>query len=188
MKFLSLKFVAFASIVALASCGGGGDDGSSSAPAATSYWTLDTYSYQNGGFSATSTTTLGTTPVTVAVVSTATLNGGDKSNGAFSGSSLSFSFKGTTAGIYQVVASTTALVAADPTTLPIVVQTTVGTAVTTGSSVYTASSGQVKVSTDTAGKFHFDSVGALPAAKTQDVLGGISGAAAAMNLTIHDAY
>ena len=187
MKSLSLKLFAFASIVVLASCGGGGDDGASN-PAATSYWTMDAYSYQNGGSSATSTAAIGTTPVTVAVVSTATLNGGDKSNGAFSGSSLSFSFKGTAAGIYQVVASKAALVAADPTTLPIVVENTVGIAVTTGATLYTASAGQVKVTVDSAGKFHFDSVGALPTVKTQDVIGGVTGALASMSLTIHDAY
>lgn len=187
MKKHLLKLITLASIVVLASCGGG-DNGSSVAPAASSFWTMDAYSYQDGGYSATSTSVIGTSPVTVAVVSTATLDGGDTANGAFSGSSISFSFVGTTAGIYQVVPSKTALVTADPTTLPIVVESTVGVAVTTGSTLYTASSGQVKVSIDSAGKFHFDSVGSLPTAKTLDVSGGVAGAHGSMSLTIHNAY
>lgn len=187
MRSIVLRLLAVASILLLSSCGGGGND-EASAPAATSYWTMDAYAYRNGGNSATSTAAIGALPVTVVAVSTASLNGGDKSNGAFSGSALSFSFKGTAAGIYQVVASKAALVAADPATLSIFVESTVGIAVTTGSTLYAASSGQVQVTVDSAGKFHFASVGALPAAKTQDVLGGVVGAPASMNLTVHDAY
>ncbi len=65
---------------------------------------------------------------------------------------------------------------------------TVGVATTTGSSQYTASAGQVHVTRDTSGKYHFTSVAAMTAAKTLDVLGGVAGAPAAMTLTIVDAY
>jgi hypothetical protein len=51
-----------------------------------------------------------------------------------------------------------------------------------------ASSGQIHVTRDTSGTYHFNSVAAMPAAKTVDVLGGVTGAPATMTLTITDAY
>ncbi len=149
---------------------------------------MNAYTYANGGFSAQSTGRVGDRPVTVVAVSTATMAGGDASNGAYSGSALTFSFAGTTPGTYTVVKDKATFIAADPLTNPIVVESNVGIGVTTGATLYTAASGQVTISKDTAGKFHFDSVAALPAAKTLDVLGGVAGAPAAMALTIHDAY
>jgi hypothetical protein len=182
------KYLSLASIAILAACGGGGDDGGSSTPPA-SYWTLDAHTFVNGGNSAVTTNLTGPRPLTVAAVSTATLEGGDKSNGAYSGSSISFSFAGTTAGVYQVTADKRALLnTSDLTTRPIVVESNVGIAVTTGSTLYRASAGQVQVTIDSAGKYHFDSVGPITTDKTLDVNGGVIGAPASMALVIHDAF
>ena len=181
MKSKPLKALVVASSVLLASCGGdGGGGGHSSAD----YWTMDAHSYVDGGYS-NQATTLSGKPVTVVVMSTATLAGGDSANGAYSGSSLSFSFFGTAAGTYHVVPSTAALIAANPATNPIVVESDVGIAVSTGSTAYTASSGQVIVTVDSAGEFRFSS-SPLPMAKSVDVLGGVVGAPGTMTLTIHD--
>lgn len=181
------KTLAVVASVMLASCGGGGSDSSSTTPP-TSYWTMNSFTYVDGGFSSQSTASIGGKPVTVVVVSTATLAGGDTSNGAYSGGSLSFSFLGTTGGTYNVVASKATLVSADPATNPIVVESNVGVAVTTGSTLYTAASGQVTVTPDASGKYHFASVAPMASTKTLDVLGGVAGAPASMALTIHDAY
>jgi len=182
------KTLALIASVALAACGGGSD--SSSDPVAatpSSYWTMDSHTYVNGGFSSQTTSTVGSRQITVAAISTATLAGGDTSNGAYSGSALSISFVAKGAGTYTVVPDTAALLASDPATNPMVVQSNVGIGVTTGATLYTASTGQVTVIVDSAGKYHFDSVGTLPTAKTIDVLGGVAGAPGSMALTVHDA-
>lgn len=173
----------------LAACGGGGGDSSPAAAGPTSWWTLDSHTYVNGGHSSQSTTP-GTNPTTVAVISTATTAGGDSSNGAYSGSSLSFSFKGTSAGSYVVVPDRATFVSTPATSNPILVEVDVGIAVTTGSSVYTASSGAVQVSRDAAGTYHFDTdtVVGVPTAHTMDVLGGVAGAPATMRLVVRDAF
>lgn len=149
---------------------------------------MDSFNYVDGGFSSQSTATIGGKAVTVVVVSTATIAGGDTRNGAYSGGSLSFSFLGTAGGTYTIAPSKAALVSADPATNPIVVESNVGVAVTTGSTLYTAASGQVTVTLDANGKYHFASVAPLSTTKTLDVLGGVAGAPASMALTIHDAY
>ena len=180
------KALAVAAAVILASCGGGGSDNSTNAP--TSYWTMDSYSYVDGGISSQSTAAIAGKSVTVVAVSTATLDGGDKSNGAYSGGALTFSFLGTSGGTYNIVPSKAALVSANPATNPIVVESNVGVAVTTGSSLYTAISGQVTVTLDSSGKAHFASVAPLATTKTLDVLGGVASSPAGMTLSIHDAY
>jgi len=181
--------LALVASIALAACGGGGDSSSNLAAATpSSHWTMDSHTYVNGGFSAQSTSTVGGQPITVAVISTATLAGGDASNGAYSGGSLSISFVAHGAGTYNVVPDTAALLASDPASNPMVVQSEVGIGVTTGATLYAVSTGQVTVTLDSDGKYHFDSVGVLPAAKTLDVLGGVTGAPASMALTVHDAF
>jgi hypothetical protein len=94
----------------VAGCGGGSDSSRSVSPPASSYWTLDSYTYRNGGYSAQSTSSLG----------------------------------GTT--------------------------------------------GEVHVTRDSAGSSHFSTVGAVPANKKIDVLGGVSGAPQSMMLSVQDAY
>jgi hypothetical protein len=181
--------VAVLSALALAACGGGGGDSTPAASGATSWWMLDSRTYVNGGNSAQSTTP-GANPTTVAVMSTATIAGGDTSNGAYSGSSLQISFKGASAGTYTVAPDRETFVNTPASANPIFVEATVGIAVTTGSSVYTASSGAVQVTLDSAGKYHFDTdtVVGLPTARTMDVLGGVVGAPATMRLLIRDAF
>lgn len=173
----------------LTACGGGGSSSTSSGANPTSYWTMDSYQYINGGNSSVSTSSPNGVPVTTAAISTATLSGGDKSNGAYSGSALTFAFKGSPAGgIYTVVPDRATFVAADPATSPILVDVTVGVATTTGSTQYSATAGKIQVTRDTANTYHFNSVAAMPATKTVDLLGGVAGAPASMTLTIIDAY
>ena len=177
--------------VILTACGGGGGEGSHSGDTdPASYWTMDSHRFINGGHSAVSTNSMNGVPVTTAVVSTATLSGGDSSNGAYSGSALTFAFKGAPlTGIYTVVPDRATFMAADVSTAPILVDVTVGLATTTGSSSqYSASSGQIHITRDTSGNYHFASVAPMPTRKTLDVLGGVAGAPAAMPLAIVDAY
>ena len=174
--------------IGLASCGGGGGDDSPTTQQATSFWTMDAYRYVNGGNSAQTTSPVGGRPLTIVVASTATLSGGDKSNGAYSGSSISFAFSSTGPGTYNIVRDSTALLNSPVQANAMTIESVVGIGVTTGSSKYAATSGQVVVSQDAAGKFHFQSVGSLPTNNTQDVLGGIVGAPATMALVIRDVF
>lgn len=174
---------------ALVACGGGGGDSGSGGATPSSFWTMDAHTYVNGGNSAVSTSSASGTLVTTAVISTATTSGGDTSNGAYSGSSLSFVFKGAPLdGAYNVVPDRAAFLAADAATSPILVDVNVGIAVTTGSSVYTASSGRVLVTRDNGGVYHFSTLAAIPTSKTLDVLGGVAGSPASMALKVTDAY
>jgi hypothetical protein len=176
----------------LVSCGGGG--GGDSTPSATapvtptSYWKMDSFFYANGGNSAQSTNVVGSKTLTVAVVSTATLSGGDTSNGAYSGSALTFSLIQAGPGTYNIVPDRSTLINGTTTVNPITVESNIGIAVTTGSSLYAASSGQITVTRDTSGKYHFDSVGAVPTTKTISVLGGVAGSPTTMLLSIKDAF
>ena len=178
------RSVAVLATAALTGCGGGGSD--PQAPAPTSYWTMNAYQYVTGG-SSISRTTVSDRPFTIAVISTATPAGGDVSNGAYSGSALAFSFIGSLPGTYSVARDREALIASSTSTNAILVQSTVGTAVTTGSTQYAATAGQVVVTLDNTGKYRFSSVGTLVAAKTLEVGGGVAGAPPSMTLTIHDA-
>ena len=187
--FLSL--CAAMGTVLLISCGGGGGGSApvTAAPLApTSFWTMDSIKYVNGGFSSQSSSSNGGKNLTIAVVSTATLAGGDQNNGAFSGSTLSFAFVDGGTGTYNVVPNLSALINGTATTSPISVEVNVGTAVTTGSSLYAAVSGQITVTRDSAGKFRFDSLGTIPTSKKLSVAGGVSGSLPTMMLTIKDAF
>ena len=144
MKTPLLAPVAIVSTALLIACGGGGGGVAplvTAPPAPTSFWTMDSFTYVNGGFSSQSTSINGGKNLTVAVVSTATLAGGDQKNGAFSGSSLSFAFVGGRAGTYNIVPNLSTLINGTTTTSPTSVEVNVGTAVTTGSSLYSATSG-----------------------------------------------
>lgn len=189
----ALLFAALASTISLmTACGGGSNDPvvtQNARPAATSYWTMDANNYINGG-NTVQTTNAGTGAlVTTVVISTATLNGGDRSNGAYSGSSISFIFKGTPVdGIYTLVQDQSAFLSASPTTAPMLVIVNVGIAVTTGSTLYTALSGTVHVTSDGDGVYHFTTVAPVFASKTLDVSGGVAGSPNVMTLNVADAY
>jgi hypothetical protein len=172
--------LALASLVAC----GGGSSGTDTSATPNGYWTMGTHRYVDGGYSAASTTAQG---FTADAVSTATLSTNEANNGAYSGSVVSFLFLGTAAGVYTVVADEATLINTPAASNPMVVQAVVGAAVATGSTQYTAASGQVTVTLDSAGKFHFSSVGTLPTVKTLDVHGGVSGAPAALTLSVFDA-
>jgi hypothetical protein len=173
----------------LSACGGGGGGDSSNGADPTSFWEMDTHKYTNGGHSEVSSSSINGAIVTKAVVSTATLAGGDTSDGAYSGSVLTLSFKGTpVGGIYSVVPDQAAFDAAGASTAPMLIAIAIGTSTTTGSSQYYATAGQVRVTKDASGTYHFESVGNHPTTKTMDVLGGVSGAPAMMSLIISNAY
>lgn len=181
------RFLVLAAAFALASCGGGGGDSTPTA-APTSFWTTNSFQYVNGGFSAQSTSSTAGRPLTIVAVSTATLAGGDTTNGAYSGSSITFAFVGSGAGTYTAVKDDATLVNSDPAVRLIRVQVVVGTGTNTGSTQYTATDGQVAVTQDSAGKYHFSSVGSLPTFKTFDIQGGVAGAPATMALLVRDAF
>jgi len=173
----------------LTACGGGGGGSSDGEADASSYWTLDEYEYLNGHYSASSSSDASGETVTTYVVSTATMAGGDTSNGAYSGSSLAFILKGSPdAGVFTVVPDRQTFLDTDVSVAPIVVEATVGINTTTGASQYRATSGSVEVSVDESGDLHFSSVGSLPATKAMDVQGGVDDAPASTTLEIVDAY
>lgn len=181
-----------ATAVTLSACGGGSSSPEvpvKARPAATSYWTMDSNNYINGGNTAQSTSSSTGTLITTVVVSTATINGGDQSNGAYSGSSIAFAFKGTPSdGIYTLVQDQSAFLAADPTTAPMLVNVNIGLAVTTGSSQYTATAGTVHAIRDQDGIYHFTTVAPVFVTKTLDVSGGVAGSPNVMTLNVADAY
>lgn len=183
-----LQFAAVSATLALAACGGGGGDGGGGSSAPTSYWMMNSFTYVNGGTSAQTSNVVGGQVQTAVAVSTATANGGDKSNGAYSGSSLSFVIKSTAPGTYNVVSSVQAMANVPSSMNPIYVQCLVGANTTTGSTLYAASTGQVIVTVDSNGKLHFRTDAAIPTAKLLDTQGGVAGAPTTMNLTIVDAF
>ena len=164
--------------------GGTGGTGSTGGTTATSYWTMDARNYVNSGKSSQQTSTINNRPYTVVVASTEN----DTGNGAYSGSSLSIQMVGTGAGTYTVVSDTNVLLNADPATMPIYIQAGVGTGVATGSTFYVATSGQVSVTVDNAGKYHFTAAQAIPTAKSTEVGGGVDGAPASMALVMQDVF
>jgi len=195
MRRLIFRWMAVCAIMLVTGCGGGGDDGTPGGgevtpplPAADSYWTMDAHTYLNGGHSEQAPATLGGRPHTIVLVSTATLAGGDQSNGAYSGSSLAFTFLGNAAGTYTVVPDRPSLLAAPDGSKVIFIESMVGIAVTTGATVYAAASGQVEVTKDAEGVYHLSTPDELRTVKTMDVEGGVSGAPATMQLKIHNAH
>jgi hypothetical protein len=188
----------------LVACGGAGADNtgpvqntsltgdSPQQPVADSNrWSMDSYTYLNGGDSTQRTSPVSGKPLTVVVVSTATMAGGTDVNGSnekYAGSALIFSFLGNAPGLYRIVPDTQTLLQADPASLPMQIQSDVGIGLSTGASHYNAMGGQVLVTQDSAGKYHFKSVGALPTNKTLSVLGGVPGAPATMALTVDNVY
>jgi hypothetical protein len=78
-----------------------------------------------------------------------------------------------------------------PTLLDTIPSITIG--VTVGAdqpaaSYYEALSGQIRISRDANGKYHFASVNPIPTRKTIDIRGGVPNAPGSMTLTIVDAY
>ncbi len=203
MRGMVSRWIALGAIMFVTACGGGGGDGTpvggdggevAPPPAADSYWTMDSHTYLNGGHSQQTAATLGDgRPYTIVVVSTATLAGGDQSNGAYSGGGLNFTFLGSAPGTYTVVPDRPALLAAPDGSKAIFIESMVGigseTGVSTGAStLYTAASGQVEVTKDAAGVYHLSTPDELRTVKTLDVEGGVSGAPATMQLKIHNAH
>lgn len=187
-----LSLVALASGLLLSACGGDGSGGSPApavaAPLPTSSWKMDAFLFPNGFNSETRSSIITGLQTTVAVVSSSSVNGVDDGNGAYSGSSLSFTFRGISPGTYNVVQDNATFIASSPANSPIVVTSMIGQGTTTGSNQYTASTGQVTVTKDSAGKFHFQSVSPLTTSKTVSSGGGVAGSPAFMMLDIKDAY
>jgi hypothetical protein len=212
-KILHLLLMALTA-VSLAACGdgGGGDsaDGPSgevstlptpvdSPPATTSsesFWTMDGYTYLNGGFGADTIhpNASRNTFEAVSVITTETLSGGDQSNGRYSGSNLNFSFLASGAstyavGTYNVIGSRSGGVFGTlPAERAIDVSVTVGTNVTTGAVMYRAQQGQIELTVGVDGKPRFSSKGPITITKSIEVAGGIPGAPQTMTLNVKNAY
>lgn len=175
----------------LSACGGGGGGGDGEASRPSSYWSMDGYVYVNGGHSATTTTPRDSAGnvIQLTATSTATVSGGDSSNGSYSGSAVNFMYYPLGAGTYTVVSSREVLVATPPTSRAIFVETTVGVATTSGSTQYQSrSGGSVSISVDSAGSYHFATPSPLLMGKHLEVGGGIVGAPASMELSLFDVY
>ncbi|MEY4561195.1 MAG: hypothetical protein RLZZ618_472 [Pseudomonadota bacterium] len=124
--------------------------------------------------------------LTLALASTQAEQGGDTANGAYSGSTLSFLMLNKSPGTYTVVPSRQAQLLSTMAKQTIVVEVTVGVAVTTGATHYGADGGTVVVTVDGKGKLHFSTPTALRMSKRLDVLGGVRGAPSSMALMVHD--
>lgn len=168
----------------LFSCSKKKDDntGPSSADAS---WKLGQYTYVRGTSSQSSTTSSGKTITAMAVSTT-----GDGGNfGAFSGSALTFTFYSNLGeGEYRL--GTTEMMVASPHTRIIVINCTIGTAVNTGSLLYSVlgTGGTASVTQDSNGKYHVSVSTPVTFKKDIAVNGGIPAAQETYDLTIKNAY
>lgn len=185
---LSLLFLATGWLVS--ACGGGGAS-QVTTPAVVlpaSYWKMDSYVYPNGFQSETQSSTIGSLPSTVVTIRSTAVLGVADGNGAYSGSTLRFTFGGTSAGDYNVVPDEAAFIASNPADHPMLVSGLIGQATSTGTSQYTATAGQVRVSVDGAGKYHFQRLSPLTMSKTENTGGGVADSPLIMALDIKDVY
>ena len=160
-----------------------------------SYWKMDNYVYPNGFHSETQFSTIGALPTTVVIITSTAVNGVADGNGAYSGSSLSFTFGGTSAGDFNVVPDAAAFIASNPADHPMLVTSLIGQATSMGTSQYIATNGQIRVSIDGSGKYHFQRISPLtmsktqnPKPKTQNTDGGVAESPLIITLDIKDAY
>ena len=147
---------------------------------------MDAISYSSYGFGGTSSYSSGAKTYTDGIFSNVNLSNISDGNGAYTGSNIQISIQGTLPGIYQVVPTIGALVGADPSTKPVFVQVGMGSAAASASA-YTATAGQVTVTIDSSGTYHYSS-GGIAMARTDSLAfnGGIPGAPATMTLKIVD--
>ncbi|NML40791.1 hypothetical protein HHL17_26575 [Chitinophaga sp. G-6-1-13] len=164
----------------LFSCGKKNDDKVS--PEGDATWKLGTYAYVKGTSAQTSSADGKITSIAVSTVGT----GGNY--GAFSGSALTIVFHGFL-GEGQYSLGSEEMLAADASNRTIVINCTVGTAVSTGAVMYTygGTAATATVTKDKDGKFHV-SLPTTTLTKKLEVLGGIAGAREAYELTVNNAY
>ncbi|MDO4905803.1 MAG: hypothetical protein Q4A16_09720 [Lautropia sp.] len=156
---------------------------------ANSYWTMDGYRYPNGGYSHQQDGQAGDKKFKTLAISTASMSGGtDTGNGPFTGSVLAVLLSDSTPGSYTITNDKLAVVDGHGRAKLMHLEVHIGTGVTTGSTLYTATSGTVDVTLDAAGKLHLTTPSPLPTVKTLDTLGGVQGAPDQMMLNIHNAY
>ncbi len=207
-RILARAGLALFASAAMAACGGGGAGDSGQNPpdpilgggppagnppdggpaVTTDSWTMvgstGSFGYANGGHSA-ANSGHGTT---VAVFSTASMGGGTDQggNGVYSGSSLTVSLRSAGSGLYTVVPTMEAFVAAADGAQVLLANVVVGTGVATGAERYDAQAGQVAVLFTTDGQITFKTDKALPMTRTLSVNGGIAGAPDTMALTVNE--
>lgn len=154
-------------------------------PDSDSYWKFGDYTYTSGGSSQDGETTHG--DFTAVVVSTS----GDGGNyGAYSGSGLTFTFPSNLGAGKYVLTSDIAMVS-DKGARQMEVTCTIGTAVNSGSVLYAStanSDGTADLTIDKDGKYHISIDKPVVLEKSTVVGGGISGAADAYSITVHNAY
>ncbi|MBO9728348.1 MAG: hypothetical protein J7623_06885 [Chitinophaga sp.] len=175
--------IVFASLF-LFSCGKKSDNNPTPSEGDVS-WKLGDYTYVKAASSQTSTATDGRV-ITALAVTTAG-NGGNY--GAFSGSALAMTFYSNLGeGTYSI--GTTEAMVSNPTSRILTITCTIGTAVNTGSILYSVNGtgGTANVTKDSNGKFHITVSSAVSFKKDIVVGGGIPAAKATYDLTIHNAW
>lgn len=180
-KILPLLLAVFSTV--LFSCGKKSDD--KPTPDGDATWKLGANTYVRGASAQTSSPGTADGLITAIAVSTVG-NGGNY--GAFSGSSLTITFHGHL-GEGQYALGSTEMLVADPNSRIIVIDCTVGTAVSTGAVLYSygSAAGTATVTKDKEGKFHV-SLPATTLTKKVEVRGGIPGAKDTYELTVNNAY
>nr|WP_295877503.1 hypothetical protein [uncultured Chitinophaga sp.] len=180
MKKTVLLLLALFSAV-LFSCGKKNDPTPSSDGDAT--WKLGANTYVRGASSQTSTPA----PADGIITGIAVTTSGDGGNyGAFSGSTVTITFYNHGEGQYTL--GTTEMATASPTRNIIVIDCTVGTAVSTGAVLYGYSAaGTATVTKDKDGQYHV-SLPATTLTKKLEIGGGIPGAKATYELALNGVY
>ncbi|AOM78439.1 hypothetical protein [Pedobacter steynii] len=179
-KLLTYAALLSASII-LFSCGGGKKNDPAPEPVGESSWKLGSYTYTRGASAQTNK------DGKAGMVVTTSGDGGN--HGAYSGSALTIIFNNRGPGKYTL--STTAIMSANPTAALMALNCSIGTAVTTGSVLYSAPVNQsttADVSIDAQGQYHVKISSPVNVVKKLILGGGIPGAPETTSLTIKDAF
>ncbi|MBS0027598.1 hypothetical protein ACTJJ0_32305 [Chitinophaga sp. 22321] len=183
----ALHFVSFLMIATLLfSCSKKDDGGAPGNNNGDATWKFGAYTYSKGTSAQDSQNSDGKT-ITSVVVSTTGDGGG---YGAYSGSALTMTFY-SNLGEGQYTIAPTEVVVANPGTRFINIDCTIGTAVNTGSLLYTAAGNTgvtANVTKDDKGKFHITVSNAVTLKKKVAVGGGITGAQDTYQLTANNVF
>ncbi|WP_143307431.1 hypothetical protein [Chitinophaga vietnamensis] len=186
MKRILQTAVVVLSTLFLFSCGKKNDNAPAPAAGSDASWKFGTYTYTRGASAQSSSASNGTV-VTAIACTTA----GPGNYGAYSGSSLTITFY-SNLGTGKYTLGTTEAMVANPGSRIIVIDCTIGTAVNTGSLLYsyfaTGATATADVTKDSNGKFHVTMSAPVTFKKNIAVNGGIPDAKDTYDLTINNAY